>query len=1086
MIQARRVQRSLRTRTISLRSRLRRVLLLWLIGSGDLCAGLSGGRPPEYRAGEDDHVDFFQNNQLKLEGTINQDLLFREFSQDRQQFEQERLFAEDVHYVETLARDRAFFDNLWILRGIEDEVENSVLRFPSRTSSPALIVNQMYQHWHGIWDADWKLTRIDADYSSYFTHSDLIFLFSNSDDIEPELQLIERILVSEETVRSGFIVRRISHPTFLWRLIYDSNLYFGEPSYLTSFEVILRGQEQLLEGEDNFLSESGLIQAVRFDSFQDRLLDTSEPLVFPVALNGNFLFPLTQEKVFGKQLKDGFIAVCYRPAGRISRRLRSFHTLFNLYGLLRSHWEDLKEEKWILRPAHHTASQALAHKDKDGVFIVVQEDLLKPSAREARILAEIQEHSEGTFYHRVDAFQWSTQFETTRLLRHHQVEQDCLSPAFQCQIRHNDVEIPLISILLVQNGDFISLRVRPSEAIEVCLVDANFDEDMNSSSEISSLIQWRPGEGAVSFLYLPPPGNTKKVSFNPFVKVYHDSETSPTCVRDFAVENQFAASFFSGWNEEMEGNQFGESFAKNRFVPIANSADDAPQTFPFHMPDMDLEPAPEPGPCHIMHEEEVFAVIAGGDERNENPNLVNLIMFAMLDDRIVLPRRDQSGYISNLLSLQSLMQQAWLEFAPRQLVAHLVYPQPDRLRGQGWVFVIEIKFEGAPFFDFQSIALTETTRWSNNKPTTTHYQAALLRSPGCTADWVKTVNLEDDCKRFWDHQCIVLNQGTPVTPDQRETILQGALVSFLIDEIPEKPEPDQVFGVQGDFWQQMQHLFSGTAVRQGTTIVTHGYYEHFLGTRDFTTFRSDALNAEKLASTLFSLWKEMDLLPMNVMIAKPSPQRFREDGTLEIHLIVAFQDYSHGNLVLLHDRDQERFHVLLCARRETPADLSARAEWGFPNLPITLCGNSAIGFHAHVHLVPGTHLTFTQSAPTRTPQDLTEDVEDSSLIQQHFGLLALQDLLGEEVQPPKAPEGSWEQGINCHDAFHMQSLLDHHRILPTFTVPDECDIKEESLDWLHLNWYQGKATDLFFYTDGSFAKSEGSYAVAFFAFDGIE
>ena len=201
-----------------------------------------------------------------------------------------------------------------------------------------------------------------------------------------------------------------------------------------------------------FFEGSALIQTIRFDSFRDRLLDTTETLVFPVETNDILHLPPTQEKIFRKQLKEGFAAVIYRPAGRISRQLRCFHSFNNLLSLIRSHWTDLKEENWKLMDAHSEALHAFDHVGKDRVYIIIPVSLLQPGSTEARILVELQEQIDGPFLHRVDAFQWPISCETIRLWRHHQTERECLSQEYKCQIWHNGVEVHLDSHLETKNG----------------------------------------------------------------------------------------------------------------------------------------------------------------------------------------------------------------------------------------------------------------------------------------------------------------------------------------------------------------------------------------------------------------------------------------------------------------------------------------------------------------------------------------------------------------------------------------------------------------------------------------------------------
>ena len=166
MIGARRVQRPLRPKKSTSRLQFKRFCILWLLGSGDVCAGLAGGQPPADFDWEDDSVDFFQQNVLSEGGPLSQELLYRELPFDEGHRQQEGLFAEDVNYLEALTYDRAFFDQVWILRGVEDEVEHHALRFESKTASSVMIVNRLYHTWHGIWEEDWKLTRIDVEFSS--------------------------------------------------------------------------------------------------------------------------------------------------------------------------------------------------------------------------------------------------------------------------------------------------------------------------------------------------------------------------------------------------------------------------------------------------------------------------------------------------------------------------------------------------------------------------------------------------------------------------------------------------------------------------------------------------------------------------------------------------------------------------------------------------------------------------------------------------------------------------------------------------------------------------------------------------------
>ena len=92
-------------------------------------------------------------------------------------------------------------------------------------------------------------------------------------------------------------------------------------------------------------------------------------------------------------------------------------------------------------------------------------------------------------------------------------------------------------------------------------------------------------------------------------------------------------------------------------------------------------------------------------------NGINVIMFALVDLQHRIPRRDGQVHTWTPAALHQMLQEVWSDYMPRHIEAYKVQPQPNQLRRDGFVLVLQIFAENLSPDPRFAISLTEFVLW---------------------------------------------------------------------------------------------------------------------------------------------------------------------------------------------------------------------------------------------------------------------------------------------------------------------------------------------------------------------------------------
>ena len=849
------------------------------------------------------------NLALEHEGLLwneGHQILQRELPFTPEQHRREMNFREDVAYLRTSVQPFYGTEFIWFLHFWESS-PTWLLTFRRPTVLFTHMMDKIHRTWPHLQTREWELLWMNVLHSVIWDYNDLVFMVNLGGEMHTHV--FETVAHDGLMVRAAVALGRLPQTPFLMNVI-DVAGTVG--CYSASSCQVFIGGEQISWNEGPFtLAQNAFFQIVRKDDLFDRtwrlLRDPTRAILgdprqrkIKELLRPQVRPHLPHQKVF-------------RIAQTLVMVLQEFHLPHNTFDFVIDRWEDLRTSVWQLLPIHDFWTTSTLLQGFDQVWCIpVFTVNVRCILLETIVDSDLSLTTDLKFTCVRNLLSYDDFFALASTL-------DCL-PDDHCQVWCNSEEVSEGQFLEMNHGDFCSRSLHkqrrcpslePRSRSPRRIHTSGDEMDFTSSLQLTSF--WRPSSTRIAWTVLLPPGNGPLVSFCPIVENYEpDGNYHQTM--GLAADNVFIASFLEGFPGDTV-NPFLRGVTDSRFQPITSSvgtrevsAVEGPSFENFEPPMEDLLCE-----CDILNPDEVQLQIGLSAEVRPPDFEVNLIMYASLDLRIPLPRRDASTKINSWEDITKVIADTWGEFAPRKISAFFVTPQPEKLKHEGWTLVLLIAHSDFVRPHGLFLSLTEICHWEPDRLRQVIFRAQPLENDQTTPRWISQAGLQEDCKPSWEQHCIVLNQGHPAVDTAPQHAEDGGLITFLLEVIGEHPTTTEFFGTQPLFWSFYQNLLRDSAPRQGITVVSHGLREIDLGTRNFTTFRPDFMNPDKLQGMLQRSWPELRLVPARAYAARPSYPLVRDDGTFEIHIIMDFTRNPTRTIGLVENVKNNLFQ---CAQRD--------------------------------------------------------------------------------------------------------------------------------------------------------------------------
>ena len=250
----------------------------------------------------------------------------------------------------------------------------------------------------------------------------------------------------------------------------------------------------------------------------------------------------------------------------------------------------------------------------------------------------------------------------------------------------------------------------------------------------------------------------------------------------------------------------------------------------------DFPPEPPEAPMVVLmnfarFEDERANVETMSDVNDEMQTLLNMVMFG--NDGRPVGRRDAPLQSLTNEAIKTAVRQTWQDFPFANFHVYSVRPTPDRLRGQGWITLIDIRNPGRrrpPGV----ITLKETHVYRRSPAfllELQQFEAFLFSTPSTIPRMVAEAGLTERCDTLRHGSCTVLKGGQVLLLGIQHGLTSGEHLCFLVDEAHPAP-PDVVhFEEPLSFVQNIQTSLYGAGPRQYLTVLLHGFRTEYLGTR---------------------------------------------------------------------------------------------------------------------------------------------------------------------------------------------------------------------------------------------------------------
>ena len=367
----------------------------------------------------------------------------------------------------------------------------------------------------------------------------------------------------------------------------------------------------------------------------------------------------------------------------------------------------------------------------------------------------------------------------------------------------------------------------------------------------------------------------------------------------------FNGSFPACWNGE-------QSSWQPKYCSIGE-----PYRPPFDFQDLDEVPADDPRlpqpdlpMVTLMNfdrfDDQRLDVQRAISSTEENPILVNMVMFG--NDGRPVGRRDSPLRTLTNEEIRTAVREAWHDYPFATFQVFSVTPTPDRLRGQGWITVINIASPGLRHPP-GVLALKETHVYRRSTAflqELQQFEAFRFPSLTTTRGLIVAADLVDRCDTTRHGHCSVLHRGQVLLLGVQHRIQGGDHLCFLVDEAQPPPTEVITFDQAHTFVQTIQTALYHAGPRQYLTILLHGFRGNTLGTRIYGAHRQRVEDLDVFAGDIMSLWHEENFEQVEVIGVHPQLLLQDSDGAINLHFLVFFSPPVRP-AVLLHRPTEEGY-----------------------------------------------------------------------------------------------------------------------------------------------------------------------------------
>ena len=370
------------------------------------------------------------------------------------------------------------------------------------------------------------------------------------------------------------------------------------------------------------------------------------------------------------------------------------------------------------------------------------------------------------------------------------------------------------------------------------------------------------------------------------------------------------------------------------------------------------------------------AIFESASDEDGGQQLFSLVMFGHGEQP--LGRRDASLPDLQDATIQEAVRNAWADCrGPFEL--YDVVPQPERLRGEGWVTLVYVRNQGNAHPLGKVMILKEIVTYRHTRafagPLPEH-EAFFVTPRNAWRPLLREVDLEERCDSTRHGSCSILLRGNVVLRGAIIRMLTGDLISFLVDEALPPAQDIVIFADPIHFAMNYEQALGTMAPMQFVAVYTHGYHGGFLGTRSFATHRPNLLDFGRFAAQIVALWQEEVFQNIEVHCVIPQLVRRESSGEVEMHYILHFGTLRNP-LILLRRT--------LANSWATPYQLLSLAGW-LPmleqhGLPDVSWGQSELAIDDLLQMRTGMEIAFTANIDEGVVEEelMPEDEELSHL-----------------------------------------------------------------------------------------------------------
>ena len=332
---------------------------------------------------------------------------------------------------------------------------------------------------------------------------------------------------------------------------------------------------------------------------------------------------------------------------------------------------------------------------------------------------------------------------------------------------------------------------------------------------------------------------------------------------------------------------------------------------PEWMDSDDLQPEPpEPQMVVFMNfarfEEERTDLQSSASSTEETAAQINMVMYGH-DGRPVGGRDAALRTLSNE-AIKDAVRHTWQDYPFANFHIFTVRPVPDRLRGQGWITIVDIQTPGRT--GRPGVLTLKETHVYRRSPAflseLQQFEAFKFRTPSTSTGLIDQADLSERCDVRRHGSCTVLKGGQVLLLGINHGILGGDHICFLVDEAHPAP-PDVIhFANPQGFVQTIQTNLYGAGIRQYLTILLHGFRNGYTGTRIYGAHRQRIEDLQIFAGDIMSIWAEEHFDTVEVHAVHPQLLRRDSDGAINLHFIVFFSS-SNRPTVVLHRPTEEGY-----------------------------------------------------------------------------------------------------------------------------------------------------------------------------------